>query len=128
VEVRDGDAEIGELLDGAALLLVPSQLPEPFGRVAFEGLAAGVPTLASATGGLPEFVPAPQLVRPPQDPDAWARAARELEQPGAWRAACERGPAAAAAVLELDSAGRIERWLQQAAAAAPAPARPRRSS
>lgn len=116
VEVQVADAEIDELLDGAGLLLVPSQLPEPFGRVAFEGLAAGVPTLASATGGLKEFVPPAQLVQPANDPDAWARAARALEQPEAWQKAQSRGMEAAGAVLASDPAGRIERWLLETAA------------
>jgi glycosyltransferase involved in cell wall biosynthesis len=120
VELRECEARIEEALDGAGLLLVASQLPEPFGRVAFEGMAAGVPTLASATGGLPEFVPSEQLVSPHGDPDAWARAARALERAGPWQAARERGLAAAEAVLRLDTPGRMERWLAQAAASAPA--------
>jgi glycosyltransferase involved in cell wall biosynthesis len=114
VEVREADAEIEELLDGAALLLVPSQLPEPFGRIAFEGLAAGVPTLASAAGGLTEFVPPDQLVRPADDPEAWVRAATALEPETAWLEARSRGREAARAVLATDPAGRIERWLVEA--------------
>jgi glycosyltransferase involved in cell wall biosynthesis len=121
VEVREADAEIDELLDGAGLLLVPSQLPEPFGRVAFEGLAAGVPTLASATGGLKEFVPPVQLVQPPDDPGAWASAVRALEQRDAWQRARSRGKEAAREVLAGDPAGRIERWLLEATAVPVAP-------
>jgi glycosyltransferase involved in cell wall biosynthesis len=123
VELREREAPIEEALDGAGLLLVASQLPEPFGRVAFEGMAAGVPTLASATGGLPEFVPAEQLVWLHGDPDAWARAARAMERPGRWRAARQCGLDAAAAVLRLDTPRRMERWLAEAAARAAAPAR-----
>jgi glycosyltransferase involved in cell wall biosynthesis len=38
------------------LLVVPSEFEEPFGMVAIEGMAAGVPVLATRRGGLPEFV------------------------------------------------------------------------
>lgn len=38
------------------LLVVPSQFEEPFGMVAIEAMASGVPVLAARKGGLPEFV------------------------------------------------------------------------
>lgn len=115
VELRDRPGEIGDVLDGAAALLVPSLLPEPFGRVAFEAMSAGVPTLASRVGGLPEFVPAGQLVDPPADPVAWTRAIRALEAAPAWEAARAAGVAAAAAVLERGSAGDVEAILRSVA-------------
>jgi glycosyltransferase involved in cell wall biosynthesis len=99
------------LFEGAGALLVPSQWPEPFGRVAFEGLSAGVPTLASAVGGLPSFVPASQLVRPHDDPAAWIKAARALEEPARWRAAREDGLAAGRSVLATRPVERIEETL-----------------
>jgi glycosyltransferase involved in cell wall biosynthesis len=40
----------------ADFVLVPSILPEPFGRVAIESFAAGRPVIASAAGGLREIV------------------------------------------------------------------------
>ena len=119
VTVCEARSGIDTLLDGAAMLLVPSQHPEPFGRVAFEAMAAGVPTLSSATGGLSEYVPAEQLVAELDDPDAWAAAVRELERGPAWEAARRAGRAAAARVLAADTPGRIERWLHRAAATAP---------
>ena len=119
VSVRGDHAEIGSLLDGASLVLVPSQLPEPFGRVAFEAMGAGVPVLASDTGGLAEFVPAGQLVTRRDDPDAWAAAARHLETPGEWQAARAAGLAAAHAVLEGDPVRRIEGLLREARSASP---------
>ena len=108
-------APLGELLDGAAALLVPSQWREPFGRVAFEGLAAGIPTLASATGGLPEFVPAEQLVDPPDDAGRWCEAVDALLAPDAWEAARRRGRAAAEAVLATDPVRVAEDVLLRAA-------------
>lgn len=41
---------------GARCLVVPSLWYEPFGLVALEGLARGVPTIVSDRGGLPEIV------------------------------------------------------------------------
>ena len=38
------------------VVLVPSQWAEPFGRIAVEAMASGIPTLASRTGGLAEIV------------------------------------------------------------------------
>ncbi|CAG9226063.1 Glycos_transf_1 domain-containing protein [Paraburkholderia caribensis] len=40
----------------ADFVLVPSTLPEPFGRVAIESFAAGRPVIASSAGGLTEIV------------------------------------------------------------------------
>jgi len=46
---------VAELLGCADLLLLPSE-SESFGLVALEAMAAGVPVVASAVGGLPEVV------------------------------------------------------------------------
>jgi glycosyltransferase involved in cell wall biosynthesis len=109
-------APIDELLDGAALVLVPSQWPEPFGRIAFEAMSAGVPVLASAIGGLPELVPTLQLVSPPGSPDAWVAAVREHADPARWSAARERGREAAGAILATRPIEHVERILESAAA------------
>jgi glycosyltransferase involved in cell wall biosynthesis len=49
-------SEVPSLLGRARALLVPSIWPEPSGRVVIEACAAGVPVVARAVGGLPEFV------------------------------------------------------------------------
>jgi hypothetical protein len=92
---------IDALLAGAALVLVPSLWDEPFGRVAWEALARGVPVLASTAGGMAEHVPPELLVAPREDPAAWAAAIGTLlgEQP-AWRLAADRTRGQAAAVLD----------------------------
>jgi glycosyltransferase involved in cell wall biosynthesis len=57
--VKHGRVEYQELLthlSTAEMLVVPSLWPEPFGRVAVEGMAAGVPVITSPMGGLPEVV------------------------------------------------------------------------
>ena len=49
-------AEIQRYYRLGDLLVVPSEFEEPFGMVAIEGMAAGVPVLVARKGGLPEFV------------------------------------------------------------------------
>jgi glycosyltransferase involved in cell wall biosynthesis len=43
-------------LASSEILVVPSIWPEPFGRVAVEGMAAEIPVIVSPYGGLPEVV------------------------------------------------------------------------
>ena len=62
------------------ILLVPSQWPEPFGRVAVEALANGIPVIASRSGGLPEAVgDAGILVEDYANPTAWTATLFGLE-------------------------------------------------
>jgi glycosyltransferase involved in cell wall biosynthesis len=49
------DADLVALNKSADVLVVPS-IYEPFGIVALEGMAAGVPVVASQVGGLTEFI------------------------------------------------------------------------
>ena len=110
-----GYAPVAELLSGASVLLVPSQWQEPFGRIAFEALSAGVPVLASAIGGLTEFVPRHGLVRPHSEPEAWLRAIRSLDDVSRWEEARRRGLEAAERVLATRPVERIESFLLRAA-------------
>lgn len=109
------NAPVGALLAAAGTLLVPSQWPEPFGRLAFEGLAAGVPTLAARVGGLAEFVPSDQLVAPPDSVPAWVSAIDELDDPDRRRAARRAGIAAARRTVAVPPAGRLEAVLRDTA-------------
>ncbi|MFW5927610.1 MAG: glycosyltransferase family 4 protein [Thermoplasmatota archaeon] len=43
-------------LSDSEMLVVPSTWPEPFGRVAVEGMAAGLPVIVAESGGLPEVI------------------------------------------------------------------------
>lgn len=49
-------ADIGRLLHGAGLVVVPSQVPETFGLTAVEAFAAGRPVAATRLGALVEVV------------------------------------------------------------------------
>ncbi|MGH2950484.1 MAG: glycosyltransferase [Solirubrobacterales bacterium] len=99
VALRLEPCDAVSLFPGAALLLVPSQLPDPFPRLAVEGMAAGLPVLASATGGLVESVPEPQLVDSHDDPDAWAAAIARVLRPRQWKEARRAGIAAADTIV-----------------------------
>jgi glycosyltransferase involved in cell wall biosynthesis len=88
---------LGELRAGAAVVLVPSRWEEPFGYVALDALAAGVPVLASDRGGLPEVV-GPENTLALEDTAAWAARLRALAGDAGERARC--GEAALARVRE----------------------------
>lgn len=78
---------VGELPDmrpwfaAADAVAVPSVFADPYPTIALEGVASGLPVLASDIGGLPEIVNAAngQLL-PPGDAAAWARALAELPE------------------------------------------------
>jgi glycosyltransferase involved in cell wall biosynthesis len=69
----------GELAD-ASVVVVPSVWPEPFGLVGIEAFATGRPAIASATGGIGDWLQdgVSGLMVPPGDPGALARALQQL--------------------------------------------------
>lgn len=69
-----------EFLGQVDVLAVPSRVPESFGLVAAEAMAAGVPLIVSDAGALPEVVgPDHPWVVPAGDPQALARVLRSVE-------------------------------------------------
>ncbi len=87
----------------AAVGVVPSVWPEPFGQVAVECLAAGTPAVVSATGGLGEIVRdgVEGLLVPPADPRALAAALDRLLGDDALRARLAAAAPARAREYEL---------------------------
>lgn len=84
----DPQALAQELAD-ASVVVVPSLWPEPFGLVGIEALAAGRPVVASATGGIPDWLEhgVSGLLVQPGDPVALARALNELLADTDWQRA-----------------------------------------
>ena len=106
------NAPVAELMRGACAVLVPSQVPESFARIAWESLAAGVPVVASRAGGIADYVPDDRLVAPWDDPRAWERAiAALLGEERAWARAAVQARAAAAEVVAHSPADAFERLL-----------------
>lgn len=67
-------AEVAALMARAAIVVVPSRWPEPFGLTALEALAAGAALLYAPRGGLPEVAGDAAVPVDPEDPAAIAAA------------------------------------------------------
>ena len=106
-----------ELLASSRVVLVPSKWEEPFGRIAVEAMANGVPVLASWTGGLREIVGCTALaVRRFRDPAAWETALRALlRAPAVQTAYAADGRRLARRFLVAGSAARLDRLVRTVA-------------
>jgi glycosyltransferase involved in cell wall biosynthesis len=80
VEFRGFRSDVFEELAGVDVLVHASVIPEPFGQVVIEGMAAGLPVVASGAGGPAEIIVDGEtgLLYPPGDVDALARLLRLL--------------------------------------------------
>ncbi|HVV48624.1 MAG TPA: N-acetyl-alpha-D-glucosaminyl L-malate synthase BshA [Polyangia bacterium] len=87
VEFLGERVDLPAVLRETDLFLLPSET-ESFGLAALEALAAGVPVIASAVGGLPEVIPEGEVgfLCPLGDVEAMAAAARRLLDDGALHA------------------------------------------
>ncbi len=79
------NAETMAALSRAAILVMPSRWPEPFGRVAQEAQACGAALIASTRGGLPEAAGEAAVIIDPEDPAAIAVAMLRLAGDAALR-------------------------------------------
>ena len=71
--------QVTKLVRGARMLLHPSH-DEGFGMPPLEAMVAGVPTIVSDAGSLPEVCGDASLYAAPDDPEAWASAMRRLSE------------------------------------------------
>jgi glycosyltransferase involved in cell wall biosynthesis len=70
--------EVPGLLRTAGIFVVPSQWPDPCPLTIGEGLASGVPVVASRVGGIPEILGAGGRLVTPGDPEELAAAIAEI--------------------------------------------------
>lgn len=71
-------AEVADLYRQADVVVVPSRWAEPFALTVMEGMASGVPVVASAAGGIPEVLGDAGVAVRPDDPDDLAAALAAL--------------------------------------------------
>ena len=102
--VSDPGARMREL----TLLVHASPVPEPFGQVVAEAMAAGVPVVATAAGGIPEILDPDGSVQPGHERSWWPTPVGVLVRPG--------DPAALAAAIEWCLTDRRAREKRAAAA------------
>jgi glycosyltransferase involved in cell wall biosynthesis len=109
------------VMDRAAIVVVPSTWPEPFGLVIAEAMQAGCAVVASAHGGATELVAdgVSGLLVPPDDPEALAGAiSRLLDDPATRRRLGEAGRARIAAHFSLaasvEAVDRLYRGIERA--------------
>jgi glycosyltransferase involved in cell wall biosynthesis len=96
--------ELAQELADASVVAVPSLWPEPFGLVGIEAFAAGRPAVASATGGIGDWLQdgVSGLAVQPGDPRALAAALNELlSDPERQRAMGEAGRQTVAARFSI---------------------------
>jgi glycosyltransferase involved in cell wall biosynthesis len=94
------------------VLLIPSRLPEAFGRVAVEAGQWGIPTIASDRGGLREAVGGGGILVDNLRPQRWLEALRRFDDPKEYGAFSDAAREHAATfrrdvVAELESLGII---------------------
>jgi UDP-glucose:(glucosyl)LPS alpha-1,2-glucosyltransferase len=70
--------EVLDAMARAAIVVVPSRWPEPFGLVALEALASGAALICSPRGGLPEVAGDAAVYADPDSPDEIAAAICDL--------------------------------------------------
>ncbi|MBI2870089.1 MAG: lipopolysaccharide heptosyltransferase II [Candidatus Omnitrophica bacterium] len=72
--------DVPRILEGLDALVVPTKVPEAFGRVVIEAQAVGVPVIASRVGGLAEIIEDGRtgLLVSPEDPEELAKRIQEL--------------------------------------------------
>lgn len=121
VDFRGFQADVESEIDGLHVLVHASVVPEPFGQVIVEGMAAGRPVIATAEGGPAEIIAADRdgLLYPAGDVEALARLLTKLDSEPALRS--RLGTAAVERAREFDPTAigaRVEHVYRQVLASA----------
>ena len=98
--------EVMAAMARAAIIVVPSRWPEPFGLTALEAMAAGGALLCAPRGGLPEVFGAAGVAIEPEDAVALAAVIREVAGDPARMAALGAAGRARAKLFDLAPAAR----------------------
>ncbi len=113
-------AQVLAAMARAAIVVVPSRWPEPFGLTALEAMAAGAALICAPNGALPEVVGEAALLADPTDIPALAAAIRALADDPARRAALGEAGRARAALFDVPRAvPALDAWRMDALRAWP---------
>lgn len=97
--------EVAAAMAAAAIVVVPSRWPEPFGLTALEAMAAGAALIAAPRGALPELAGDAARYADPDNPVALAEAMVALAQDASARAALGAAGLARAEAFDLPHVG-----------------------
>lgn len=111
-------AEVMAAMARAAIVVVPSRWPEPFGLTALEAMAAGAALLCAPRGGLPEVFGEAGVAIDPDDPAMMAAAMLEVAGDPAGMAALGAAGRERAKRFDLPQAARRLDGLRRQALAA----------
>jgi len=107
--------EVMQAMARAAIIVVPSRWPEPFGLTALEAMAAGGALLCAPRGGLPEVFGDAGIAIDPEDPAALAATIRALAPDKARLAALGAAGRARAKLFDLPvAAARLDELRRRA--------------
>jgi glycosyltransferase involved in cell wall biosynthesis len=112
-------AEVKQAWERAAIGMVMTKTPEPFGRTALEALASGAALVSSGLGGLAEVCGRDALIADPRDPDAVAASLASLMDSPELRAKLARsGRARVERLFDIRAiAGAMDDFVDQVVAA-----------
>ena len=120
IELLGWQTDMPAVYRRSRLLLLPSRLPEPFGRVAAEAAAVGCPTVAYDVGGVAEAAgPGAILLPTGASADEWVQALARSDDPARYEAMRSAAIAYSRSIAGQDGLNRLVRLLADTAARQP---------
>jgi glycosyltransferase involved in cell wall biosynthesis len=112
VEYLPWTDEMDSVYSRSSVLLGPSQIPEPFGRVFWEAGMHGVPSVASNAGGIPEAIgKGGVLVSPNAPTEEWVEALERTRGAAGYSTLSKRASEHAATLAEAHTPERFVRLV-----------------